>query len=129
MVWSTNSSGIRSYVISLLDPLRCERGETKDGDAKLTFIEDLGADDDALESGVLRNGHLLFLVVGRRHPEGQAAAVDEGFGGKVEDVVEEGGEAVGLLGGHVVGRSAAVSRQTSGRETHFRESPTSICRF
>ncbi len=37
-------------------------------------------------------------LVGRRHPQRQAAVVDERRGGKVEQIAQQGAEAVRLLG-------------------------------
>lgn len=47
---------------------------------------------------MLQDGELAFGgVVGGGHPERQAAAVDEGAGGEVEDVVQHGIKAIRLL--------------------------------
>lgn len=58
---------------------------------------------------MFRRADLLGLLVGGGHPEGEAAAVDEGGGGEGEYVVEHGEEAIGLLGGDIVGKASTVS--------------------
>lgn len=62
-------------------------------------VEGLDTDCDELEARVCRHGELLVLVVGGGHPEGAAAAIDERLRGEVQDVLQDEGEAVGLLGG------------------------------
>lgn len=74
---------------------------------KRTLVKVLAADCNNAQARVLRRADLLGLLVGGGHPEGEAAGVDEGGGGEGEYVVEHGEEAVGLLGGDVVGEALA----------------------
>jgi hypothetical protein len=54
-----------------------------------------------MQAGVVGDLDLLVEVVGGGHPEGEAAVVNEGEGGKIEDVVEHCEEAVWPLWGDV----------------------------